>query len=133
MEKTVTQRVYEHVAGAGRVVSTREVLAVLEDCTPSSVTFALSRLVREGNLVRVSHGKYRRREPTEQTADAAPTGPSGSWILDDPYLVAIFEKIRPVLEFSELAFLFEALTTAREFVDATRNQSKRTVLHDSLG
>lgn len=105
-DTSVAQRVYEFVVRAGRDVRTREIVAAVGAHSVSAVTFALTRLVREGNLERVGYARYRvpnsdADEDTQLTA-----------ILDDR-LEQIFEAIRPVLNFRDLAFIYRVVLMAR--------------------
>ncbi len=103
--KSVTQLVYEYVLATGRTVSARELVTALPEKTRSSITFALTRLTREGSLKRLEHGKYRAALTTEKTPDLDRD--------DDRYLGELFERIRPVLQFADLAFLYEIVGAAR--------------------
>jgi predicted transcriptional regulator of viral defense system len=118
--KAIIQRVYEYIASASRPVSARELVTAMSDCSRSAITFALTRLVREGDLKRVGRGRYigsGEDDPTVQDPE------------DDEYLFTIFERIRPVLSFAELAFLYELAESARRLIPeafrAARNRSRR--------
>ncbi len=119
--KSVTQLVYEYVVAAGRTVSAREIVTALPEKTRSSITFALTRLTREGSLRRMEHGRYRASAGTEKDPSLERE--------DDRYLGELFERIRPVLQFSDLAFLYEIVAAARRLapeafrVARTRNPS----------
>jgi hypothetical protein len=117
--KAVIQRVYEYVRAAGRTVSTREIITAMPESTRSSITFALTRLVREGDLKRSGHGRY------SVTGEDDPTVRSGD---DDEYLFDLFERIRPILPFTDLAFLYELAESSRrltpEAFRAARSHSK---------
>ncbi len=110
MDKTVVQRVFEYVASAGRDVTTREVLGAFPESKASAITFSLSRLVRAGELQRKTHGTYVVGERSDP-ADATP-------LLEDPYILHILERIRPVLEFVDLAYVHAALDAGRSAVPA---------------
>jgi len=108
MDKSIVQRVYEHVRSCGREVTTREVLAAFPDAKASAVTFSLSRLVKSGELKRSAHGRYSSISATDR--------PSAKTLLEDPYIMAILERVRPVLAFSELVYLYRVLDSARNAV-----------------
>src|SRR5579863_7509617 len=110
MDKTVVQRVFEFVASAGKDVTTREVLAAFPDSKASAITFSLSRLVRAGELTRRTHGTYIVGERPDASA-AVP-------LLEDPYILHILERIRPVLEFVDLAYVHAALEAGRSAIPA---------------
>jgi hypothetical protein len=113
-QTSVVQRAYEFVIRAGRVVRTREVVAALGAESVSAVTFALTRLVREGNLEKVGYAQYRARTTDLEETRRDPTEL-------DPRLRRIFEAIRPVLEFDDLVFLYNiVLTTMRVAPDLFR-------------
>jgi predicted transcriptional regulator of viral defense system len=105
--KAVIQRVYEHVAAAKRPVSTRELITALPDASRSSITFALTRLVREGDLRRVGHGRY------VTTDESDPTVRSEE---DDEYLFDLLERVRGTLSFADLAFLYELIESSRRLI-----------------
>jgi hypothetical protein len=107
-ETSVAQRVYEFVVRADREVRTREVVAGVGAQSVSAVTFALTRLVHEGNLVRVGYARYRLPKDAEPNSDAL-----AETELLDRRLRTIFETIRPVLNFDDLAFLYRVVTAAR--------------------
>ncbi len=118
--KAVIQRVYEHVAGAKRPVSTRELITAMPEASRSSITFALTRLVREGDLLRLGHGRYVAAgddDPTVQTED------------DDEYLFDLLERGRGTLSFADLAFLYELIESSRRLIPeafrAARQRAKR--------
>ena len=104
-DRSVAQRVYEYIVRAGRPVKTREVVAAVGAQSVSAVTFALTRLVREGNLSRVGYATYR-------VADDSAQAPQPDAQLGDR-LRAIFEQIRPVLSFDDLTFLYDVVVTAK--------------------
>jgi hypothetical protein len=106
-DMSVVQRVYEFVIRADRVVRTREIVAGVGASSVSSVTFALTRLVREGNLARVGYARYKVSEDADR--DSLKTEPRAL----DERLAGIFESIRPVLSFADLAFLYTIVLTAR--------------------
>ena len=108
MDKSVVQRVYEFVAAAGREVASREVLSAVSDAKASAVTFALSRLARSGELVRTTHGRYRVGESPENARVVH--------ILDDPYHLYLLERIRPVLAFADLAYVYAVFEAGRALV-----------------
>jgi hypothetical protein len=118
--KSTTQLVYEYIAAAGRTVSSREVVTALPEKTRSSITFALTRLTREGSLRRLEHGRYRAAKNVEKDPSLE--------LEDGRYLGELFERIRPVLQFPDLAFLYEIVAAARRLapeafrVARTRNQ-----------
>jgi predicted transcriptional regulator of viral defense system len=107
--KTVVQQVYEYILRAQRMVTSREVMSALPEANHSSVSFALTRLVRDGSLERVGYGQYRatalpgdeRSKETEQ---------------DGAYLADLFETIRPALNFRDLAFLYEIVGVTRRLL-----------------
>jgi predicted transcriptional regulator of viral defense system len=105
-EISVVQQAYEYVARAGRIVRTREVVAAVGASSVSAVTFALTRLVREGHLERASYGRYRVTPKTE-------TGVDDSRPALDERLKIIFESIRPVLPFEDLVYLYHVVLIAR--------------------
>jgi len=107
-EKSVTQRVFEYVLQAGHPVRSREITAAVGAASLSAVTYALTRLVREGNLQRTSYGEY--AAPAEAAAASAdtPLDPFGH----DKRLQAIFEAIRPTLSFEDLSFLYNVVLSA---------------------
>ena len=118
--KAVIQRVYEYVLTAKRAVPAREIVTALPDCSRSSITFALTRLVREGDLRRSGRGRYTasgRDDPTLERPE------------DDEYLFDLFERIRTTLPFADLAFLFELVESARRLIPeafrAARDRSGR--------
>lgn len=118
--RTVIQRVYEHVTGAGRPVSTRELITALPEASRSSVTFALTRLVREGELKRIGQGRY------VATGDDDPTA---RFEEDDAYLFDLLERVRGTLPFADLAFLYELIEASRRLIPeafrAARERAKR--------
>jgi hypothetical protein len=118
--KAVIQRVYEYVAAARRPVSAREIVTAMPESSRSSITFALTRLVREGDLKRSGRGRYEaagENDPTVQDPE------------DDEYLFDLFERIRPILTFGDLAFLYELVESSRRLVPeafrSARNRSRR--------
>lgn len=105
--KSAIQRVYEHVLAARRPVSAREIVTALPETSRSTITFALTRLVREGDLKRSGRGRYTATgddDPTVQRPD------------DDEYLFALFEQIRPTLTFADLTFLYELVEASRRLI-----------------
>ena len=66
-EKSITQRVYEFVLRSGHAVRSREIAAAVGATSLSAVTYALTRLVREGNLQRTGYGEY--AAPSESQSD----------------------------------------------------------------
>jgi predicted transcriptional regulator of viral defense system len=116
--KPITQRVYEYIAVCAREVAAREVVAALGDVTPSSVTFALTRLVRESQLTRTGHGRY-----CVSSGGATPAGDDD--MLADPVLARIFEAIRPVLSFQDLALLYEVVAAARRLAPGLFERARR--------
>jgi len=70
-EKSTMQQVYEFVVRSGRIVQTREIVAAIGAQSVSSVTFALTRLVREGNLERTGYARTGsgRRLPRQRATD----------------------------------------------------------------
>jgi predicted transcriptional regulator len=115
--KSVTQAVYEYIVAAGRVVSARELVTALPEKTRSSITFALTRLTREGSLKRLEHGKYRASTIADKTPEVDRE--------DDRYLDELFERIRPQLQFSDLAFLYEIVAAARRLIPETFRSARR--------
>ena len=120
--KSVIQRVYEYVSAARRPVSAREIVTAMPESSRSSITFALTRLVREGDIKRSGRGRYTAAgddDPTVQDPE------------DDEYLFDLFERIRPTLTFADLAFLFEVVESSRRLIPeafrAARNRSRRRV------
>ena len=101
------QQVYEFVVRAGRIVRTREIVAAIGSPSVSSVTYALTRLVREGNLARVGYASYRTRNDGE-VAEFLSLDPFSK----DLRLKRIFESIRPGLSFEDLAFLYNIVLTS---------------------
>jgi hypothetical protein len=118
--KAVIQQVYEYVAKASRPVAAREIVTALPHCSRSSITFALTRLVREGDLKRSGRGRY---------TSAGDDDPTVQQPEDDEYLFALFETIRPTLNFTDLAFLYEIVEAARrltpEAFRTARDRSRR--------
>jgi predicted transcriptional regulator of viral defense system len=118
--KAVIQRVYEYVAKANRPVPAREIVTALPECTRSSITFALTRLVREGDLKRSGRGRY---------TSAGEDDPTVEQPEDDEYLFDLFERIRPTLSFGDLAFLYELVEASRRLIPeafrAARRRSRR--------
>jgi len=118
--KAVIQRVYEYVAGAGRAVSTREIITAMPDASRSSITFALTRLVREGDLKRVGHGRYVAAGEDDATVRRDD---------DDEYLFDLLERVRSTLPFADLAFLYELIEASRRLIPeafrAARERSKK--------
>ena len=118
--KAVIQRVYEYVLVAKRAVPAREIVSAMPNCSRSSITFALTRLVREGDLKRSGRGKYTSSGGDDPTVERPE---------DDEYLFDLFERMRPVLPFADLAFLFELTEAARRLIPETfraaRNRSGR--------
>ena len=118
---SVMQQVYEFTVRAGRVVRTREVVAAIGAQSVSAVTFALTRLVREGNLERVGYARYRVRE-----AEAAQPRDVREMNLR---LRRIFETIRPALQFDDLVYLYGIVLTAiRVAPDLIREEGVRDEL-----
>ena len=118
-EKSTMQRVYEFVVRSGRDVQTREIVAAIGAQSVSSVTFALTRLVREGNLERTGYARYRARS-TPARSERDPLEP----LLEDERLKRIFEAVRPNLRFDDLAFLYHiVLTTMRLAPDLFRTEA----------
>jgi predicted transcriptional regulator of viral defense system len=111
MDKTIVQRVFEYVSSQGREVTTREVLRAFAEVKASAITFSLSRLARSGELQRTAHGRY--AVPHRSETEAVPP------LLEDAYLMHILERVRPVLEFAELAYLYGALDVARTSVPSS--------------
>ncbi len=101
------QQVYEFVVRAGRAVRTREIVAAIGTPSVSSVTYALTRLCREGNIERVGYAEYRIKE-----GNAARESPALEPFANDERMKRIFEAIRPSLSFDDLAFLYNAVLTA---------------------
>jgi hypothetical protein len=120
--KAVIQRVYEYVAKANRPVPAREIVTALPECSRSSITFALTRLVREGDLKRSGRGRY---------TSAGEDDPTVRDPEDDEYLFDLLERMRPVLPFSDLAFLYEIVEASRRLIPeafrAARERSGRRV------
>lgn len=118
--KAVIQRVYEYVLKANRPVPAREIVTALPECSRSSITFALTRLVREGDLKRSGRGRY-----TSSGLD----DPTLMLPEDDEYLFELFERIRPILSFADLTFLYELVEAARRLIPesfrAARGRSGR--------
>jgi hypothetical protein len=116
--KAVIQRVYEYVLKANRAVPAREIVTALPECSRSSITFALTRLTREGDLKRFGRGRYTstgQDDPTLQPPE------------DDEYLFGLFEQIRPTLSFADLAFLYELVEAARRLIpEAFRSARDRS-------
>lgn len=106
-EKSTLQRVYEFVVRSDRDVRTREIVAALGVQSVSSVTFALTRLVREGNIERCGYATYR----LPRSEVARPTDPLEP-LMRDVRLRRIFEAVRPVLCFEDLSFLYHIVLTA---------------------
>ena len=113
--KSVIQHVYEYTCAAGRPVSVRELITAFPDASRSSVTFALTRLVREGDLKRSGHGRYSATGAEDPTL----TLPG-----DDEYLFDLFERIRPNLPFADLAFLFEVVEATRRLAPEAFRQAR---------
>lgn len=109
--KSATQLVYEYAVAAGRTVSARELVTALPEKTRSSITFALTRLTREGSLKRLEHGRYRATIGTERNPSIERE--------DDQYLAELFERIRPQLQFADLAFLYEIVAASRRLIPET--------------
>ena len=107
-EKSVTQLTYEYVLRAGRIVRAREISAAVGAHSVSSVTFALTRLVREGSLQRTGYGEYAAPMARELVDGATPLDP----FRHDKRLSAIFEAIRPALSFQDLSFLYNVVLSA---------------------
>jgi hypothetical protein len=105
-DTSVAQRVYEFVVRADRDVRTREIVAGVGANSVSAVTYALTRLVREGNLERVGYARYR----ILTSRDDDPTAEKTTL---DARLSRIFEAIRPVLNFEDLAFVYRVVLMAR--------------------
>ena len=115
--------VYEHVVRAGRPVRTREIVAGIGASSVSAVTFALTRLVREGNIKRVSYGVYRNH--SSESAEREPDIDELEPLISDKRLLRIFEAIRPVLSFSDLSFLYAVVLAAMRLApDLFRRQSR---------
>jgi len=106
-ETSVAQRVYEFVVRSGRDVRTREIVAAVGAQSVSAVTFALIRLVREGNLERIGYARYR-----AVTVESEDEFTKHTTALDER-LERIFEAVRPVLTFTDLAFLYRIVLLAR--------------------
>ncbi len=118
--KSVIQRVYEYVLKANRPVPAREIVTALPDSSRSSITFALTRLVREGDSKRSGRGRYTSSGQDDPTIEKPE---------DDEYLFDLFERIRPALTFADLAFLFEVVESSRRLIPeafrAARDRSGR--------
>jgi hypothetical protein len=118
--KAAIQKVYEYVTKADRAVPAREIVSALPECSRSAVTFALTRLVREGDLQRSGRGRYTSTGSDDPTVIAPE---------DDDYLFDVFERIRPVLPFADLAFLYEVVEAMRrltpEAFRSARSRSQR--------
>jgi predicted transcriptional regulator of viral defense system len=115
-DTSVAQQVYEFIVRAGRTVRTREIVIALGVRSVSSVTFALTRLVREGNIERLGHGIYR--------VSGAASEPSATPELSTR-LARIFEEIRPHLNFEDLSYLhFLVLTVQRLAPDLFKEQRR---------
>jgi hypothetical protein len=108
-EKSVTQRTYEFVLRAGHSVRAREIAAAVGATSLSSVTYALTRLVREGNLQRTGYGEYAAPSETQSVPDTTPLDP----FRNDRRLSQIFESIRGSLSFEDLSFLYNVVLSAR--------------------
>jgi predicted transcriptional regulator of viral defense system len=121
--KAVIQRVYEYVLKARGPVPAREIVTALPDCSRSSITFALTRLVREGDLKRSGRGRYTSAGEDDPTVQAPE---------DDEYLFELFERIRPTLGFTDLAFLYEVVESSRRLIPeafrSARDRSNRRKL-----
>jgi hypothetical protein len=104
---SIVQQVYEYVVRAGRAIRTREIVSAIGASSVSSVTFALTRLVREGNLERVGRGRY--CVPQQQTGQT----PESGRVELNGRLKYIFETIRPILMFEDLAYLYHLVLTAQ--------------------
>ena len=121
-ETSVAQRVYEFVVRADRDVRTREIVAAVGANSVSAVTFALTRLVREGNIERVGYARYRLAGSIERA-----TLDDGG-VLDER-LSRIFEAIRPALNFDDLAFIYRIVLMARRLApDLFEAESKSSDL-----
>ena len=108
-EKSVMQSVYEYIVQSGRSISTREIVSAVGASSASAITFALTRLVREGVIARLSRGEYRAVSQDEKRETVALDPLSGN-----EQLARIFESIRPVLSFEDLSLLYNVvLTTLR--------------------
>jgi predicted transcriptional regulator of viral defense system len=121
-DTSVAQRVYEFVVRADREVRTREIVAGVGANSVSAVTYALTRLVREGNLERIGYARYR-----------IPTGAGQDVLAEDGALDArlarIFEAIRPVIHFEDLAFLYRVVLMARRLApDLFKAESQTNTL-----
>lgn len=92
----------------------------MPESSRSSITFALTRLVREGDIKRSGRGRY------EAAGDDDPTLEKPE---DDEYLFDLFEKLRPTLTFGDLAFLYELVESSRRLIPeafrAARLRSQR--------
>jgi hypothetical protein len=108
-EKSVTQRVYEFVLRSGHAVRSREIAAAVGASSLSAVTYALTRLVREGNLQRIGYGEYAAPSESQSVPDDTPLDP----FRNDKRLNGIFEAIRPALSFEDLSFLYNVVLSAR--------------------
>jgi predicted transcriptional regulator of viral defense system len=122
--KSVTQLVYEYVTAAGRVVSSREIVVAFPDRTRSSITFALTRLTREGSLKRTEHGRYSAASTAGRDDAEIERG-------DDQYLADLFERIRTSLQFADLAFLYEVVTAARRLAPQSFRKAREKAVEGS--
>ena len=105
-EKSIVQQVYEYTKQVGRPVHTREIVSAVGASSVSAVTFALTRLVREGVLARLSRGEYRAVVEDERLP-SVPLDP----LAGNEQLARIFEAVRPVLSFEDLSLLYNVVTT----------------------
>jgi hypothetical protein len=120
--KSVIQRVFEYVSAAGRAVSAREVITSLPDASRSAITFALTRLTRDGDIRRSAVGRY--CIPDEREL------PQFDPIEDDAYLNRLFEAIRPALSFPDLAFLYEVVQASRRLTPEVFQTARRRTKSD---
>lgn len=123
--RAIIQRVYEYVVAAQRAVPAREIVTAMPDASRSAITFALTRLVREGDIQRIGHGRYAASgasDPTVRDAD------------DDEYLFGLLEQLRPILTFADLAFLYELLESSRRLIpEAFRDARARSRIRGGPG
>jgi hypothetical protein len=123
--KSVIQRVYEYVARAARPVSAREIVTAMPEASRSSITFALTRLVREGDLRRTGRSRYAATGEEDPTIGASD---------DDEYLFDLLERVRPTLTFADLAFLYEVIESSRRLTpEVFRNARGRSRRRTSSG
>ena len=126
-DKSVTQRVFEFVLRAGHPVRSREIVTAIGATSLSSVTYALSRLVREGNLQRTGYGEYAAPPESEGITDSTPLDPFRS----DKRLTTIFEAIRPCLSFEDLSFLYNVVLSARRLAPDLFRSAEAKVVDDA--